>query len=65
MRLHIDAEYDTKTKELIIPVQSDVENIAIETTGLHHNIYFDFIPLCKNIFLKWTEKLKGWKVITK
>lgn len=48
--------------KLYLPVQSEVEYIAIATLGSEKDIYFDPIPLTDFLSLKWNEELRGWEV---
>lgn len=51
-----------KDGKFYMPVQSEVEYIAIETLGSRGNIYFDSIPLTDSLYLKWDGKLRGWEI---
>lgn len=52
--------------KLYLPVQSDVENIALETMDDARRIYFDPIPLIDNLYLKYDrESNYGWEVLVK
>lgn len=52
--------------KLYLPIQSDVENIALETLDDDRRIYFDPIPLIDNLYLKYDRKSNcGWEVLVK
>lgn len=55
-----------KNGKLYLPVQSDVENIALETLDDARKIYFDPIPLTDKLYLKYDrESGYGWEVLAK
>lgn len=58
----LDAEFTVYLKDgvLMIPIQSEVENIALTTVGNHHGIYFDEIPLNDNLYLKFDREINTW-----
>lgn len=58
----IKVEIGVHEGKLYLPVQSDVEHIAIATLGSHKNIFFDPIPLTDFLCLIWNKELKGWEV---
>ena len=59
---YVKVEIGIKDGKLFLPVQSDVEHLAIHILGSHKNIFFDPIPLTDFLYLKWNEDLRGWEV---
>lgn len=52
-----------KNGKLYLPVQSDVETIALETLDNNRRIYlFDPIPLTNDLYLEYVDPDHGWEV---
>ena len=47
-------------KEVVMPVQSDVENIALWTDQDNYTIYFEPIFISPTVELIYSEEKNGW-----
>lgn len=52
--------------KLYLLYQNEVENIALETIGDHHGIYFDSIPIGNGLYLKFNREgpFYGWEILS-
>ncbi len=49
---------------LLVPVQNEVENLALETVGTHRSIYFDKTPINEELYLLYDKVYKTWVLFT-
>lgn len=47
-------------RNITFPYQNEVENLALETIGTSENIYFGYIPITKNLYVKHSQTEKTW-----
>jgi hypothetical protein len=45
---------------VVATIQSEVEQLALNTLGTHHGIFFDPIPLSNSHYLQWDKVAGGW-----
>ena len=45
---------------ITFPYQNEVENLALETVGTSENIYFGYIPITKDLYVRYSQTKKTW-----
>lgn len=48
--------------KLCLPVQHEVEDIAIMVLGDHQLIFFERIPLTDSVYLLYNAEISGWEI---
>lgn len=46
--------------DITFPYQNEIENLALETIGTSENIYFGYIPITKDLYVKYSQTKKAW-----
>lgn len=45
---------------ITFPYQNEIENLALETIGSSEDIYFRYIPVTKNLYVRYSQTKKTW-----
>lgn len=46
--------------KITFPYQNEVENLALETIGSSENIFFEKIPITKDLYIEYSDTEKSW-----
>ena len=46
--------------KITFPHQNEVENLALETIGTSEDIYFEKIPITKDLYVEYSQAKKTW-----
>jgi len=60
MNAKITFEIVDDDDKLVCPYQGEVENIALDKLGTHHNIFFEPTPLTDKFDVIWDQDSGGW-----
>jgi hypothetical protein len=45
---------------ITFPYQNEIENLALETIGTSENIYFRYIPITKDLYVRYSQTKRTW-----